>query len=77
MNIVQKLRGAVRSLTIWVTGLFAGLTPALDYAQTQIPMLSTVLPANLYQWSFGALVVASILLRFKTKRALEDKVPSP
>lgn len=75
-TFVDKLRGALRSLTIWVTSLFAALTPALDYAQTQIPQLAAILPANLYQWSFGSLVVASILLRFHTKTALEYKTAS-
>lgn len=74
--LLAKLRGAFRSLTIWVTSGFAATAPMLDYAQEQIPLLSSVLPTNLYQWAFGGLIVASILLRFRTKTALENKVPA-
>lgn len=68
-----KLRGMLKSWTIWINGLLAAAPAALDYASMQLPLLNAYLPPNLYSWAFGAVIAANIALRFKTTKPLEEK----
>ena len=72
-TLVDKLRGALKSLVVWFNSTVALAVPALDYAQQQIPLLYNILPTNLYGWSFGLVVALNVLLRFRTRTALEYK----
>lgn len=72
-TFVDKLRGALRSMVVWLNSMIAVIVPGLDYAQSQIPLLYNVLPENLYGWSFGLVVALNVMLRFRTKTALEYK----
>lgn len=64
---------AHKSLTIWFNGVMAAAVVALPFAQDQLPQLQDYLPASLYHYGMGALIVGNIILRFKTNGALADK----
>lgn len=64
---------AHKSLTIWFNSAMGAAVVALPMAQDQLPQLQDFLPANLYHYLMGALVVGNIILRFKTNTALADK----
>ena len=69
----QKLRGCPKSCVMRVNAAFAVLAPGLDYAQMQIPLLQAYLPEHIYGWAFGIILVANVIMRFRTKEALEHK----
>ncbi len=75
-DLLAKLKAdlsrAHRSWTIWFNGI-GGIAALLPMAQDQFPQLQDYLPANLYHYAAGVLVVGNILLRFKTTKALADK----
>jgi hypothetical protein len=56
-----------------VNAVLAAMAPGLDFAQTQLPILRDYLPANIYAWAFGIIIVANIIMRFRTKEPLEHK----
>ncbi len=68
-----NLAKAHKSLTIWFNSLMGALVVGLPVAQDSLPQLQDYLPANLYHYLMGALVLGNILLRFKTSVALADK----
>ena len=69
----DDLKGARKSLTIWFNGVFGTLVVCLPLAQDQLPQLQAYLPAGLYHYLMGAVVLGNILLRFKTTKRLADK----
>lgn len=72
--LVAKLRGSLKSLTVWFNGVMAAAPAALLYAQDQLPMLRDYLPLNLYGYAFGATVLGNLALRFfRRQDPLEDK----
>lgn len=73
MLLKEKLRGALKSWTVWFNALMATAIPFLDYAQDQIPSLSGLVPSDFYRYVLGAVVVANLFLRFKTDRSLASK----
>ena len=64
---------AHKSLTIWFNSVLGVAVVALPYAQEQLPQLQGYLPAGLYHYAMGLLIVGNIVLRFKTTSALADK----
>lgn len=72
-RIKADLVNAHRSLTIWFNSVAGAVVLALPVAQEQMPQLQDYLPANLYHYLMGALVLGNIILRFKTHSALADK----
>ena len=76
--IKQWLRGAVRSVTMWLNSVAGSVALALPYLQEQAPSLKLYLPEP-YKWLVAAIIVANILLRvFKTKTAIMEKgAPKP
>lgn len=64
---------AHKSFTIWFNGVLGVAIVLLPVAQDQMPQLQDYLPANVYHYAMGALVVGNILLRFKTNCALAEK----
>lgn len=73
MDIKGKLRGCSKSCTIRVNAILMALPEVLSLAYQQWPTLKDYLPDNVYSVGFVVLVVANILLRFKTKVPLEEK----
>jgi hypothetical protein len=76
-NFIAKLRGAVRSKTVWFNGLalvfLQQLPNIVDYLAQNAPVLQPFIPANHYQFIVGAIAIANLILRYKTTHALEAK----
>ena len=70
----DKIKGAWRSLTIWFNGIMASVVVLLPVAQDQFPQMQSYIPANIYHYGMGALVVGNIMLRFRTSMSLSDKI---
>ena len=64
---------AHKSFTIWFNSLLGMAIVLLPTAQAQMPQLQGYLPANVYHYAMGMLVLGNILLRFKTDCALREK----
>lgn len=74
MNLfIEKLRGAVRSVTVWFNGVVATIVLALPILQDSIPSLQAYLPPHLFKYLMLAVLIANIWLRFRTRDALEHK----
>lgn len=74
---MNKIRGAFKSLTMWVNGLFLAAFPfaneIVSGVQDNLPQMSQYIPENIFK-SLGVIVVVfNIYLRVRTKRSLEEK----
>ena len=70
-----KLQGAVRSFTIWFNGMMALAIANIDAIKESLPSLQQ-LDHRIYSWALGVTLAVNVWARaFKTKGALEDKVP--
>lgn len=72
-NFLRKLSGCKRSCTMRVNAGMLAAAPVFELALTQWPMLRDYLPANVYGYAFVFIVIANIIMRFRTKLPLEDK----
>ena len=72
-KLIRKIRGARKSLVIWFNTIVGTAVTLLPVAQESFPQLQEYLPANIYQWVMGALVVGNIILRFRTTLDLAHK----
>lgn len=74
---MNKFRGALKSLTIWVNGLFlAAYTCSDDIisgVRDNLPGLAEYMPANVFKAVGLALVLFNIYQRTRTKASLESK----
>ncbi len=73
MNFKEKLYGAVKSITIWFNSLILLALPVAEYASLALPQLQEYLGVETYKLVGLIVVVANILLRFKTKESLSEK----
>lgn len=71
--MLDKLRGAWRSVTIWFNGLLLAILPVLDYAKDSMPQLADYLPTEHYKAIMLGVVGLNIALRFKTTSDLAHK----
>jgi len=62
-----------KSFTVWVNGVALAVLSGLPMAQESFPQLQQYISPNLYKQAMTVLIVANILLRFKTNKALRDK----
>lgn len=69
----DKLRGAWRSVTIWLNGLFLAAFPLVQMAHDSLPEVAQYLSPATYRWIGLAVVVLNIALRFKTTTDLANK----
>lgn len=76
MQILDHLRGALRSATIWFNGLAATVVGGLPILQDSVPALQPYLGPDVYRYAMGGIIAANILLRVKTKTSLAGKVQS-
>lgn len=71
--MMDKIKGAWRSMTIWFNGVAAVVIPGLPMLQDSFPQLQPYIPDHLYQYALCLLIVANIALRFKTTTDLAAK----
>lgn len=74
---MNKIRGALRSITIWVNGLFLAVFPFAEQIMAGIhdnlPQLENYLPSNVFKTIGLILVVFNIYQRTRTSKSLEVK----
>jgi hypothetical protein len=77
MNLIAKLRGALRSATMWVNGLFLAAYPFADQivqgVQENLPGLAQYLPANVFKTVGLAVILFNIYQRTRTSKSLAEK----
>lgn len=73
--MIDKLRGALRSMTIWVNGLLLAAFPLVEIARGSLPEIGLYLSPDVFKWVGLTVVVLNIALRFKTTTSLQDKAP--
>lgn len=69
----QRLKKCWKSLTVAVNGLVLSAIPVVEYARSSIEEVRDYLSPDAYKWIALSLVVANIILRFKTTSDLADK----
>lgn len=74
MQLLDHLRGALRSATMWVNGMAGAGIAALPVLRDNFPQIEQYLDHQLYRYAMGVIVAANIMLRVKTKSSLADKV---
>lgn len=70
---MKKLKNAWKSWTIRVNAAFAMLIGGLPFLQDAFPAMQPYVDERHYKWAMGSIVIANILLRFKTTQCLADK----
>lgn len=75
--LMIKIRGALRSATIWVNGLFLAIYPFADAIMAGIsenlPGLADYMPANAFKGVGMAVVLFNIYQRTRTTMSLAEK----
>lgn len=71
--MLDKAKKLHKSWTIWFNGIAMSFVYGLPQAKDAFPALHDYIPANWYQHGMAAVIIANILLRFKTDKPLEQK----
>jgi len=78
MKIKKSIRGALRSVTMWVNAAALAILPFTDALvagiAANLPALADYMPDNAFKALSGALIVFNIFQRTRTTKALADKV---
>lgn len=72
-KIKQRLSKCWKSLTVAVNGLILSAIPLIEYLRANVDQVRDFLSPETYKWLALSLVVANIILRFKTTSDLADK----
>jgi hypothetical protein len=71
--MLEKLKGAWRSVTVWFNGALLAMLPVYEVVKESLPEIQSYLPDNVYKWVGIAVVMLNIALRFKTNSDLAHK----
>lgn len=71
--MLAKIRGALRSVTVWFNVMLLTLLPFHQDILDAIPQIQPYLPDNLYKTVGLAAVMINLALRFKTTADLAAK----
>jgi hypothetical protein len=71
--MLDKLKNAWKSWTIWLNALALAAMGTLPDVLASFPQLQGYLPENIYRTGMGVLIGLNILLRFKTSAPLNAK----
>lgn len=72
-NIKDDLKKAHRSIVIWFNSIAGTAIISLPFAQENLPALQEYISPDFYKHAMMVLVIANIMLRFKTNSAMRDK----
>ena len=70
---LERLKGALTSLTIWVNKIFLTLVSLYELFKEDLVLLKPYLPEELYQNLTMVLIVVNMLMRFRTTKDLAHK----
>lgn len=71
--MLDKLKGALRSKTIWFNVFMVALPEIFEQLQANLPVLHDYLPENTYKAVGLVAIVGNVILRGVTKIPLEAK----
>lgn len=75
--MLDKLKGAWKSMTLWFNALVLALMPYIDNVmqatRDNLPAVSQWLTADILKGAAVFILVANIALRFRTTTSLADK----
>ena len=75
--MLEKLKGAYKSLTIWLNAMFLGLISNADLVMSSLrenlPTVSQWLNADMLKYSAYFIIGVNVLMRFRTHNSLADK----
>lgn len=71
--MIDKLKGALRSFTVWFNGMLLLGLPVFEALKQSLPDLQTYLPDNVYKTVGVVVVLGNIALRFRTTTDLAAK----
>lgn len=70
---MKKLKGAVKSKTVWFNSVMIFLWSLFEVTKEFLPELQQYLPENVYKWVGLIVVIINIYLRTKTVASLCKK----
>lgn len=73
MLIIEKLKGAGKSVTIWFNTTLLAIIPFSDHIKEALPMVQDYLTPDMFRNIGLIIVVVNIALRFKTNKCLSEK----
>lgn len=73
MIIIDKIKGALKSWTVWFNSIAGAVLMGLPMLQDSLPALQPYVNGNHYKHVMAGVIVVNIVLRFKTSKALEQK----
>jgi hypothetical protein len=71
--MIDKLKGAWKSSVVWFNAVFITVIGSWPVLADSIPQLSPYLDGDTYKKLMFAVLAVNIILRFRTKKPLEDK----
>lgn len=69
--MIDKLKNAWKSWTIWFNALAATVLGVLPMLQDSLPALAQYVPD--IKWAAVGIIIGNVLLRFKTNTSLAEK----
>lgn len=72
-DVLSDLKQAHKSWTIWINGTAVAVLEALPWVREVFPELQEYLTPEFYKQAMTVIVIANLILRFKTKSSLKDK----
>jgi len=69
----NKLKKSYKSTVIWFNGILLSIIGLLDLFHSSLGEISQYVPDSLYKKIGLIVLIANILLRFKTDKGLENK----
>lgn len=73
MITLDRIQGAIRSLTIWFNGIIAAFVPMYEMFKEELPGLQQYMTPELYFKLAMYVAIANIILRFRTTMDLANK----
>jgi len=74
--MIDHLKGAWRSMTIWFNVLFGAFVVNFDAVRDSLPQIQPYMTSALYNKLMLAAIIVNIALRFKTNQSLVSKARS-
>jgi hypothetical protein len=71
--LIEKLKGSVKSWTIWFNTIVGALILNWDVIQSSLPSLQPYMTGAHYALVMKILVIGNFILRLKTSKGLEHK----
>lgn len=73
MSFKKKIYGSYKSLTIWFNAVLLASIPVLEYTKDLLPNLQEYLTPETFKLVGLIVLLANIIIRFKTTTSLEEK----